>query len=73
MTDELSQLNLNVHCRVGSLETIHRLFIVATTVHCRVGSLEIISVYNQRLQKVHCRVGCIKFARSIFNVLLWLI
>ena len=62
-----------VHCRVGSLEKLRRSNSIVWYVHCRVGSLEIISVYNQRLQKVHCRVGCIKFARSIFNVLLWLI
>ena len=46
---------------------------IVQKVHCRVGSLEIRVKMLIKILFVHCRVGCIKFARSIFNVLLWLI
>jgi len=62
-----------VHCRVGSLEIDINTVEQHTSVHCRVGSLERAWLLKFVLECVHCRVGCIKFARSIFNVLLWLI
>ena len=49
-----------VHCRVGSLESLHQLIPHCHLVHCRVGSLESTGLAVMRLKQVHCRVGSLE-------------
>ena len=46
-----------LHCRAGSLETLHHTIDENTFLHCRAGSLEIEKRIHLLTPSLHCRAG----------------
>ena len=51
---------MNVHCRIGSLESKENASTETVQVHCRIGSLEIKIYLRTKLKCVHCRIGSLE-------------
>ena len=55
--------DLNVNCRIGSLEKEVKDKTIITAVNCRIGSLEIISLFLSKSISVNCRIGSLENTR----------
>ncbi len=60
-----SDIILSVHCRTGSLETVHLVVQDVLTVHCRTGSLEMSAFASQLSPTVHCRTGSLEISTRL--------
>ncbi len=49
-----------VHCRTGSLESVHVNGGAVAYVHCRTGSLEKPTISTTKQPAVHCRTGSLE-------------
>ena len=59
----LSARAVEVHCRIGSLETTDDRAARCSSVHCRIGSLENYDNDYILRKTVHCRIGSLETTR----------
>ena len=55
---------IDIHCRIGSLETTAGAMQITLTIHCRIGSLEMGGGCGRRDVGIHCRIGSLEIRRA---------
>ncbi len=65
MKKPTNKQQLQLHCRIGSLEKIVLIFNFTGFLHCRIGSLEIAGAIHIAEIKLHCRIGSLEIFKIV--------